>query len=321
MLKPILTVSRNTFTEAIRQPIYVVLLLGTILLLVLNLALSAYTLGEDDKLLIDLGMSSMFLAGLLLAAFSATGVFSREIDNQTVLTIVSKPIGRPAFVLGKYLGVTASIALAYWVWSLVFLLTVRHKVMSTAADDFDGPVITFGLVALAVSFLVAVGGNYLYRWVFASTLTFLLAPLMTLAYLLVLLVGKGWVVQSIGTDFNPQLSVALLLILEALAILCAVAVAVSTRLGQVMTLVICAVVFAVGLSSDYLFGRFADTSVLASIGYAIVPNLQYLWLADAITQNHPVDAGYVGMVSGYSALYVIALLGLAVALFQRREVG
>ena len=321
MLGNIWSVARNTFTEAIRQPIFVVLLLGTMLLLVLNPALCAYAFDDDNKLLIDLGLSTLFLSGLLLAAFTATGVFSREIENHTVLTVISKPIGRPSFVVGKYLGVAAALAVAYWFWATVFLLTARHKVLSSALDPWDWPVIVFGLLALAVAFGVATLGNYFYRWVFPSTLTAVLIPAATVAYLLVLKVDKNWEIQSFSEDVDPQLFIALFLVLQALCALCAVAVAASTRLGQVMTLTVCSVLFLLGLSSEYLFGAHRDEHVLAALAYSVVPNLGVHWPSDALTQQHAITGDYVGLVSAYSALYIVAALATAVALFQTREIG
>jgi hypothetical protein len=53
----------------------------------------------------------------------------------------------------------------------------------------------------------------------------------------------------------------------------------------------------------------------------LVPNLQFFWSADAITQGTPITAGLFGLVSGYAALQVLAVLAVAVALFQNREVG
>src|SRR5690606_27955164 len=97
---------------------------------------------DDNKLLVDMGLSTLALAGLLLAAFTATGVLSNEIENKTVLTTISKPVSRPMFVLGKFAGVAAALVLAYATLAIIFLLTVRHKVMMTASDRFDMPVIT-----------------------------------------------------------------------------------------------------------------------------------------------------------------------------------
>lgn len=68
------SIARNAFTESIRQPVYVVLLLGVQALLAFNVSIAAFTFWDDDKLLTDLGLSTMFLAGLFLAAFTATGV-------------------------------------------------------------------------------------------------------------------------------------------------------------------------------------------------------------------------------------------------------
>ena len=101
---PIFTIARNGFLESIRQPIYIVVLLGGILAMVLNVNLAAFSLGQDDKLLVDLGLSTLFITGLLLAAFTATSVLSKEIENKTVLTVVSKPVARPTLIVGKYLG-------------------------------------------------------------------------------------------------------------------------------------------------------------------------------------------------------------------------
>jgi len=327
MFQQVFTIARNTFTESIRQPIFLVVLGAVIMLLVLNPALSAYTLDDDNKLLIDLGLSTIFLGGLFLAAFTATGVLAREIDNKTVLTVISKPIGRPAFLAGKYLGVAGAISVAFWIWSLVFLLSVRHKVMSTASDHFDIPVLAFGFGALLIALAVTTWGNYFYGWVFTSRLTGWLAGTITLAYLLVLMIGPKWQFQAITAEFVAndgklgQIIVALLLVLEALGVICAVAIACSTRLGQVMTLAICLAIFLVGLSSDYFFGRFTDEHPIVWIAYALAPNVQYFWLADALTQNNPVSAYYIAMVTGYCALYAFGVMCLATALFQTRETG
>ncbi|MEE9403252.1 MAG: ABC transporter permease [Algisphaera sp.] len=366
MLRQTLTIAHNTFTESIRQPIYAVVILIAAAGLALNPSLSAYSMenGEGDKkLLVDMGLSVIFLAGMLLAAFTATGVLSREIEEKTVLTVVSKPVARPLFVLGKFLGVATAIAVASWILSLLFMSTYRHGVMSTARDHFDTPVILFNVLAGLAALIVGAAGNYLYNWVFTSTFVKTLAVTMTCAFAGVLLVGKGWVLQSPFTDFaGPhgellEIAVGLVMIFEAVMILTAVALAVSTRLGQVMTLLICVGTFVLGAMTNSLSGKVNErlnlpadldvfTSVAAVFGaesswaqkaadsaskaiYLIAPNLQFLWPADAITQGHSLltaqDGSFslvaVGQVSVYAALYTVAVLALAVMLFQRREVG
>lgn len=358
MPQQLFTIARNTFTEAIRQPIFVVLILVGTLALVLGQQLAANTMetgGGDNKMLVDMGLSTLFLVSLFLAAFTATGVLSSEVENKTVLTVVSKPVARPLFVVGKFLGVAGAIALAYYCLSVVFALTVRHRVMSTAADDVDMPVVLFGGTAFLVAVGLAAWGNYFYRWVFTSTFTGTLAATLTAAFALVLVVGKHWEVQSPLTEFQvdegrlAQIAVGLVLVFEAVFILTAFAIAASTRLGQVMTLMVCLGVFLLGLATNSLSAQVnarlnlpvslpAWDSIAAIVaaeegaglkiaylltkaGYILLPNLQFLWPADAITQGNPFSMVHVATVSAYALLYATVVLCVAVSLFQTREVG
>ena len=328
MFQQLLTIARNTFTEAIRQPILTVLILVGSIGLWMNTHLAAYTFGEDNKMMIDLGLSMLFLVGLMLAAFTATGVLSMEIENRTVLTVVSKPVARPLFVVGKYLGVAAAISLTYWILTATFLLNIRQGVMETARDKLDWPVIVFALSAVFLSLLIATLGNYFYRWIFTSTFVVTYLILNTLAFVLMLVIAKRWQLQSIAAEFHVhedydlgQVLIALLLIFEAVMILTAVAVAVSTRLGQVMTLIICIAVFLLGLVSNSIYHEYGDAHPVASGLYWVMPNLQFLWQADALTAGHAIPLTHVAWLTLYSLLYIAALQFLSISLFQTREVG
>ena len=355
MFTQLLTIARNTFTESIRQPIFAVLVLLGGVAMVLNVAWAANTLENDTKMMMDLSLSVMLLVGLLLAAFAATSVLTQEIENRTVLTVVSKPVSRPVFIVGKYLGVVGALALAFFVLGIVFLLTCRHGVLQTASDQLDGPVVVFGLGAALVALSVSAVGNYLYNWVFSSTLVATMAATGSLALLLVLLIDKQWAFQNpLSTVFAQdvpmsQLLIGLLLIFQTLLILTAVALAASTRLGQIMTLLVSFGVFIVGLASSAFSGLVSmrvnipdgtsglgslwaiigsDTAihlkliyVLSQVFYLVLPNLDFLWIADAINTGQIVTLSHVGWLTVYSLLYVVVVLAMAVVLFQRREVG
>jgi ABC-2 type transport system permease protein len=324
----VFTIARNAFLEAIRQPIFAVLLLGGMLALVLNVGLAAFTLDDDDKLLVDLGLSTLFLCGLLLAAFTATSVLSREIDNRTVMTVVSKPVPRPAVVAGKYLGVAAALFAAYWSLAAVFLLTVRHRVAGGGPTDmsFDGPVLVFGLGGMLTSVLVAASANYLRGRPFGSSFIAAQAVAAMISLVAAWSLDKGWRPQNPLGEWNPQLMIAVTFVFEAVLVLAAVALAASTRLGQTMTLLVCATTFLAGLVSEYFLG-----TVVAGGGglrrwltwpvYAAIPNLQFFWSADALTQGEPLTAAHFLVVSLYAVAMIAALLSLAVLLFQRRDVG
>ncbi len=331
MLGPLLTISRNTFTESIRQPIFVVLLIAGGLLLVMSLMLSNYSMEDDNQLMIDISLSMLLVLGVVLAALLSAGVLSREIDNKTVLTVISKPIGRPVFILSKYLGVTAAVSFAMVTWSLVFLLVVRHKVLSAAADPVDWPVVIFGSSAFLVALGAGLWCNYFYRWVFNSTFATLLTAGLAVAYLLVLMINRNWEFQPITTEFKMelvhdlsnygeeekslgQLMVVVFLVFEITWIMCAIAIAASTRLGQMMTLVVSVIAAMLGNISG-------SAPINRTVFRHVLPNFQQLYHADALLQNHPISAGYVLQASVYSLLFIVAVLALAVALFQTRETG
>lgn len=322
MFTKFLGIAFNCFTETIRQPIYGVILLVTAGLLVLNVGVTGFTLDDDNKLLKDLGLSTLLLAGLFLAAFSAAGILSQEIENKTVLTVISKPVSRPLLLLAKFVGLSGALAVAFFLTGVVFLLTMRHSVMQTASDDFDLPVIVFGGGAIVASILVAALCNYLYDMQFSSLAVALAVPLMALALALVSLISPEWRIQSFGKDFiDGQLVGAAVLVFAMILILTSVALAVSARFGQVMTLTFCVVVMMIGLVSDNMFGQYQDTSILARMAYWVSPNLAFLWVTDALTHENKITLNYVGLSFAYACLLVLAWLQLGVAAFQKREVG
>lgn len=263
MLQQLLAIARNALVESIRQPIFFVLVLLAGIFQVFLTWSTAFSMGYstsaevhgDNKQLLEIGLATVFTFGMLLAAFVATAVVSREIENKTVLTVVSKPVGRPALVIGKFLGVAGAILIAVVLMLLFLLLSIRHGVMSTAADDLDGPVIVFGIGAALIAMGVGIVGNYLYGWHFSQASMMTMAPLMLLAYAGVLCMGKGWTLQAPFTDLKPQVMTACAALVIALMVLTAVAASVSTRLGQVMTIVVCVGVFLAGLLSNHYFGR------------------------------------------------------------------
>lgn len=437
----IFAIARNAFVESLRQPIFLILILVAAALQFFSTWSTGFAMGytdsgevsSDNKLLLDIGLASVFILSTLLSAFVATAVLAREIDNKTVLTVVSKPVGRPSVVIGKYLGVAAAIALAAFIMLVFLLLGLRHGVMTTAADKPDMPVILFGFGLGILALAVAAWCNFYYGWSFPQTSVVLLAPAMALAYFLVLLISKEWKLQPLTKDMLPQIYVGCGALLLATLVLTAVAIAASTRLGQVMTIVVCVGVFVASMLSNHFIGRHAFsntaiarvadaqttdpakttfrtsdetwtlrlllpaerpievgallyygsnpngfdlatptgaadpdgepagvvvTEVVSNVEFRIrnrtlpptavarppraddwifltptrtnpaalaawsaLPNLQYFWLLDAITQNQRVPFTHVLLLVGYGGAQIAAILSLAVVLFQRRDVG
>lgn len=325
MFHRLYAVAQNTFVETIRQPIFGVILLTTALMLVLNVSLAAFTLGDDDKLLLDLGLSTLLMSGLFLSAFSASGVLSREIENKTVLTVISKPIGRPIFVIGKFVGLFMALFVAFYLSALVFVLSLRHGVLQNSSDPWDGPVLVLGVGSLCVS--LAVGGfcNYFYGKDFPTMVVAVMTPLLTVSVLLVGKFDEHWNVIPLGSNYvGGQVIIAVALVFLIVMFTAAVAVAASTRFGQLMTLVICIAVLGMGIITDYALGQHAESSVLAAIAYRMTPNVGPFWIIDGLqagSEKTAVTFKYVVYVTCYAVLLTTGILSIAVVSFQKRELG
>jgi len=323
MFIQLFTISRNTLVEAIRQPIFVVLLLAGGLLMAVNPFLASYSMepgSGDNRMLVDLGLGTLWLVGFIIAAFSATGAVCGEMESRTALTVVSKPVPRAVFVLGKFFGISGAILIANYILLLAFLFTVRHQVLQNASDRIDGPVMLFSMGALFASVLIAGAANYLYGRVFTSTLTGALIVTLTAGFGFVLLINKEWGFQSPLTDFQTeegqlvQIVVGSALIAQSILIITAFGVTFSTRMGQVMSLLSCLMVILLGIGIGWVSqlvnttlqientaGFFESAKVITGsdqsalrkamftsgkLLYVITPNFQFHWPSDAISQGN-----------------------------------
>jgi ABC-type transport system involved in multi-copper enzyme maturation permease subunit len=121
-------IARVTAKEALSQPLFYVLLsLGIFALLVFPFV-PYNTFGEDVKVVKDEGMTLIMVLAIVLALWTASVSVAEEIEGRTALTLLSKPIGRRHFILGKFLGIIGPVAILFIVLGAVFLATVSYKV-------------------------------------------------------------------------------------------------------------------------------------------------------------------------------------------------
>src|SRR5882672_5691660 len=106
----IFSISFNTFREAVRDRVLYNLVLFVLLLTVSAVFLGAASASQDAKIIVDLGLSAMLLFGAFIAVFVGVGLVWKEIERRTLYTIFAKPVGRSEFLLGKYLGLCATLA-------------------------------------------------------------------------------------------------------------------------------------------------------------------------------------------------------------------
>lgn len=105
----IFVIALNTFRETVREKVLYNLLFFALLMIGSSILLSTLTIGEQSKIIMDIGLASINIFGILIAILVGIGLVSKEIEKKTIYTIISKPIYRYQFLLGKYLGLLITL--------------------------------------------------------------------------------------------------------------------------------------------------------------------------------------------------------------------
>src|SRR6202142_4249364 len=320
-MRQFLTITVNAFMELVRQPIFLLLMTGSVLFEIFLAVPYYFAFGDEPKLVENSVLAVMLLSGLFGAVLSASSSLAREIRSGTALAVLSKPVGRAQFLLAKFAGLAVALTVLTYVNMIGVLLASRMAFDAYGKTDL--PAIGIFAAGIALAYALAGFSNFFLRRTFVSDAVFAMLVFTTLAAFLVFQFTTQK--ESLGTmaTVNWNLLPAAILILFALWILAAVALACSTRFDTIPTLAICSAIFLVGLMSDYFFGRRAEAGEWwASTLYSAIPNWQLFWLADAIeTGKSTFQWAYVGKAFAYMICYAGASLAVGAALFEERELS
>lgn len=114
-------IAANVFREVIRDRVLYLAGLFAILMAAGIRLLPEIAAGTDKKILLDLGLAAMTLLGVLIAIFVGTGLINKEIEKRTLLVLISKPVSRTEFIIGKHLGLTAVLAVLVGLMTAIYL--------------------------------------------------------------------------------------------------------------------------------------------------------------------------------------------------------
>src|SRR5215468_9193076 len=109
-MRAVRVVAVNVFKESVRDRVPYNLVFFAVLLIASSYLLGQLTAGQDVKIIKDLGLSATSLFGLFIAIFIGIGLVSKEVERRSIYALLSKPISRPQFVLGKYAGLVLTLA-------------------------------------------------------------------------------------------------------------------------------------------------------------------------------------------------------------------
>jgi hypothetical protein len=300
-------VALAAYREGLRQPmswlIVVVAVVGTWV----SVFIPYFTFGDDYKMMKQIGFDVVMLAAALFGVLAASMSISEEIEGRTAVTLMSKPVNRRQFLIGKFLGIImACLALSLVIgWNLTFALRAQPEF--DRINEVVDPMPQQAEAALVPAFTAAVPGT---------------APK-------VIARGAGlWFADSFAHSLGIALGFGQVMILVAIAS------ALATRLPFVVNLVLCLVIYFLGHLAPVIVQvtRAGDGgTAMGLVGFlgqlfdVLLPALEFFNMGPAIIRESPLDlwqfAGYVATVFGYAVLYTAIALIVGLLLFEDRDLA
>jgi ABC-type transport system involved in multi-copper enzyme maturation permease subunit len=294
-------VALAAFQEGVRQPMFWLLTIMGSGVMVVSVFIPYFTFGEDLKMVKELCYAFTMLGPAIFGVAAACTSVTEEIEGRTAVTLMSKPISRRQFLLGKFGGITLAAlfmtALMGWVLVWVFIYKTWYDSASPANQvDTSDPVWVLEMVE---SSLKQSSASELFRGILL------------------------WV-NDAGTAL-PGLVIGF----GQVAVLTAVAVALATRIPMIVNLTMCLLVYLFGhltpIMTEVTRRQYRLVSFVAQLFETILPGLDLFDVGSSIIRDLPLDPVSYGVytlnVTLYAATYTAIALLVGLIMFEDRDLA
>lgn len=184
-LDPLIAIARNTFRETVRDRVLYAFLVFAFFLTLGATVLGSLSVGQDLRMLEDLGLATISVIGGVIAIFVGTNLVYKEIDRRTIYLILTKPIPRWQFVTGKFVGLSLCIlvvtaAMGAFLLGVISLMSPTHVV---------NPLLIHALVLVYLELLLIIA--------LATFFSTFATPIMSLVFTLAL-----WFIGHMGQSLK-----------------------------------------------------------------------------------------------------------------------
>jgi|SRR5262245_6104135 len=297
------------YRESLRQPMFWLIMGGATLLILVSMVIPYFTLGDDYKLMKQVGFDAIMLFSALFGLLAASTTINEEIEGRTAITVISKPVNRRQFLIGKYLG----ILLACWTmtlllgWVLTWALHIKPRF--DPLDDVIDPMpyeVSQWVKPKFDSVVPTVEGSAFAR-------------------------GMGtWVGETLAHH------IGLIRVFGQVMIMLAICTALATKVQFIVNLVICLGIFLIGNLSPIMVhvtnkpeneGNPALQLVrfIAQAFNAVFPSLDSFDMGPAIIRDTPLATtsfiGFVATVLVYALIWTGIAILLGLLLFEDRDLA
>lgn len=286
----IATIARNTLLEALRQRVLnIILVFGLVVLVGANF-FSEFTFDDQFKFIKDYCLGVMTLIGVIMAVVAVAQLLPAEVESRTVFTILSKPVRRWEFLVGKYAGVAAMLMITVALMTAVFAWVLFWQERALVADAQAELAHAHDPQAIETA--------------------------------------RASIQKIMHAARDPWLAGALVLVVLKLLVVAALALAISTIATSMMfTVVVTSLVYIAGHLESTARQVWLDPAAgagpvakgfLAVVG-VLIPDMSVFNLTDEIVLGNTVTLAYFGSAVAYAGGCVVVMLLVACALFNSRE--
>jgi ABC-type transport system involved in multi-copper enzyme maturation permease subunit len=293
------------FREGLRQPMFWLLFGVAFMAMSVSPLIPYFTFGEDHLVVKDLGYDTIMLVAAVFGALAASMSISEEIEGRTAVTLMSKPVSRRQFLIGKFVGITLAAGVLFALLGTYFEGVVRFKHWWDKMDPEATPLWVV---------------QTLQQWALPGVATDFLR-------------GIGlWTHLTLDTWPGLVLGFAQVMVLIAIA------VTLATRVPMVVNLVVVVVIFflahltpvlvAIGYQAQANDPGSAVSQILAFMAQlldTLLPDLDLFRLDPSLLNETPLAAGaftrFLGSVSLYGLLYTSIVLLFGLILFEDRDLA
>ncbi len=269
----------NTFRESVRDRVLYVIAFFALLLIAGSQGLGWVSVGEQTQIVAHFSLAVMSVFGALVAVFVGTGLIFKEIEKRTIYTILSKPVERWQFVIGKFVGLWAVMACVIAGMGAAAGGVVALSAWSTGAELPAGLyAAAVGMIALEMTVVTSLA------ILFSTVSSPILAAIFTFSAYLVGQVTRD--LMALATMELPDAPVA-------------------EQTGERLTDAVASMHWWLQPASRLL--------------YALLPNLEYFQLRNHVVYGPAPTGGEILLAILYAAGYSAAVLLLAVILFDRKR--
>jgi len=191
----IITIAHNTFREAVRNKVFYTLLFFSLVFAIFSVSLSMMVLGDLSHVLVNMGLANIEIFGTLIAIFVGISLVYKELEKRTIYTIISRPIKRWKFILGKYLGLVMTLVVEILIMTAIYFAVLAFY---GNLDMIPGSLIAIWLIFIKLMLITSVAVF------FSSISTPILSGMFTLAFYVVGSIS-GYLMFFIEMDMSPAL--------------------------------------------------------------------------------------------------------------------